>query len=151
MKYPITCLLSILLFAFFVTGCNRRQSNGESPGKESISNQRASLDNSIVIESPDFADPEIKKYYCSFTAYLKKVVTTIRNKDERATMKLFSEEGKQFDDRNTMEEKARAIPAEEQKFTTWLMQSYPYQKEIFESDFYKKFTGDEYKTSPEKK
>lgn len=152
MKKSIARFLSIPLITFLIASCNNsKQSNAEVKANQSENDKKASADNSIEIETPDFIDPAIKQYYSSYTAYLKKVVTAIRNKDDDATMKLFNEEGKQFDNKNEMEEKARSTPEKEQKFTTWLMQSYPYQKEIIESGVYKKFTGDYYKTLNEKK
>ena len=105
--------------------------------------KRVSKNSHIDIQAPDFADPQIKKYYSNYTAYLKKVVTAIRNQDEAGTMKIFREEGKQWDNRNEMDQKAKT--EEEQKFTTWLMQSYPYQTEIIKSDYYKKYTEEYYK------
>ena len=54
-------------------------------------------------------------------------------------MKLFKEEGKKFKNKNQIYQKTASTPEEEQKFTTWLVQSLPYQKEIVQCDFYKKF------------
>ncbi len=83
MKIPINGFLHIVLFAFLFTGCNNaKQSNAEAKENQSQSNKEVVAGNNIEIEAPDFADPAIKQYYSSYTAYLKKVVTTIRNKDE---------------------------------------------------------------------
>ena len=140
----ISGFLFILLFTILFAGCNdSKQKNAEAKENprqsDAKTDKQASANNRIDLQAPDFAHPVIKQYYDSYTAYLKKVVTAIRNKDEAGTMKLFREEGKQFDNMNKMEQKARSAPGEEQKFTTWLMQSVPYQKEIIQSDYHKKY------------
>ncbi len=138
MKVKVCTLVLSFLFTILFTASigqnnNGLQKNQAQSNKQNLSKQK------IDLTAPDFSDPTIKQYYQTYTAYIKKVVTTIRDKDEAGTMKLFSEEGKQFENMNKMEKKARATPEEEQKFTTWLMQSFPYQKEIIQSDYYKKF------------
>ncbi len=141
MKIRIHFFLFIILFTVLFAGCNdSKQTNTEAKENQPQSDKQASLNNNIDLQAPELADPSIRQYYNSDTTYLKKVVTAIRNKDEAGTMKLFTEEGKQFDNMNEMEIKARSTPEEEQKFTTWLMQAYPYQKEVIQSDYYKKFT-----------
>jgi len=72
-------------------------------------------------------------------------VVSIRNKDEAATMKLLREEGKQWNNKNEMEEKARANSTEEQKYTSWLRETIPYQSEIAQSEYYKKYNEEYYK------
>lgn len=157
MKISIPNFLFILLFTIlFFSGCNEsKQKNTEAkenpPQSDLGVDKQASANNNIDLQAPDFADPAIKQYYASYTTYLKKVVTAMRNKDEGGTMKIFREEGKQFNNSNEMEQKARATPEEEQKFTTWLMQSYPYQKEIIQSNYYKKYTEEYYKNIKGKK
>ncbi len=94
------------------------------------------------------ADPALKKYYESNTTYIKKVLTAIRNKDEAATMKLLAEE--EFKNKKEMETEARSTPEEEQKFIGWLMLSAPYQTEIVQSEYYKKYNEEYYKNVKEK-
>jgi PBP1b-binding outer membrane lipoprotein LpoB len=133
MKIRIYNFLFILLFTILFAGCNeRKQTNTKAkenqPQSDLKTDKQASANNDIDLQAPDFADPELKRYYSVYTAYLKKVVTAIRDKDETGTMKIFREEGKQFDNRNEMDQKAK--PEEEQKFTSWLLQSMPLQTEI---------------------
>ncbi len=146
MKIRIHFFLFIILFTVLFAGCNdSKQTNTEAKENQPQSDKQASLNNNIDLQAPELADPAIRQYYNSYTTYLKKVVTAIRNKDEAGTMKLFTEEGKQFDNMNEMEIKARFTPEEEQKFTTWLMKSYPYQKEVIQSEYYKKYQEEYYK------
>ena len=150
MKAKISFHTIIPLCTLIILACNNgNESNAQTEKKDSPkeakTDKRVSENGNTDIQAPDFADPQIKKYYSNYTAYLKKVVTAIRNKDEAGTMKIFREEGKQWDNKNEMEEKARSTPEEEQKFTTWLMQSYPYQTEIIRSDYYKKYSEEYYK------
>ena len=98
------------------------------------------------IKVPDYADPEIKQFYQSYISYTKKVLVAIRKKDEAAVMKLFKEEGNQFDVKaQEMEKRVRTNPTEEQKWKTYIIQIYPYQKEIIQSVYYKKFMEEYYK------
>ena len=98
------------------------------------------------IKVPDYADPEIKQFYQSYISYTNKVLVAIRKKDEAAVMKLFKEEGNQFDVKaQEMEKRVRTNPTEEQKWKTYIMQIYPYQKEIIQSVYYKKFNEEYYK------
>ena len=148
MKAKISFHTIIPLFTLIILACNNgnetnAQNEKKDNAKEAKTDKRVSENSHIDIQAPDFADPQIKKYYSNYTAYLKKVVTAIRNQDEAGTMKIFREEGKQWDNRNEMDQKAKT--EEEQKFTTWLMQSYPYQTEIIKSDYYKKYTEEYYK------
>ena len=150
MKAKISFHTIIPLFTLIILACNNgNETNAQTEktaiSKEAKKDKRVSENSHIDIQAPNFADPQIKKYYSNYTAYLKKVVSAIRNKDEAGTMKIFREEGKQWDNKNEMEEKARSTPEEEQKFTAWLMQSYPYQTEIIKSDYYKKYTEEYYK------
>jgi hypothetical protein len=147
MKIGISAFLFTVLFNILFVACNNsKETNAEAketqPQSDLKTYTQVSANNNIDLQTPDFADPKIKQYYTHYTAYLKKVVTSIRNKDEAGAMKLFREEGKQFEDQMKWEKKARSTPEEEQKFTTWLMQSFPYQKEIIQSDYYKKFNED---------
>lgn len=100
------------------------------------------------LQPPAFSDPELNKYYTGYTAYMNKVVTAIRNKDEEVTMALFNSEGKNYFNMYEMEKKAKI--ADEQKFNDWLMTAYPYQKEIVQSAYYKKFNEEYYKNVKEK-
>lgn len=148
MKAKISFHTIIPLCTLIILACNNgnetnAQTEKKDSPKEAKKEKRVSGNSHIDIQAPNFADPQIKKYYSNYTAYLKKVVTAIRNQDEAGTMKIFREEGKQFDNRNEMDQKAKT--EEEQKFTTWLMQSYPYQTEIIKSDYYKKYTEEYYK------
>ncbi len=150
MKIGISAFLFTVLFNILFVACNNsKETNEQAKESQPQSNLKmdtqVSANNNIDLQTPDFADPKIKQYYTRYTAYLKKVVTSIRNKDEAETMKIFTEEGKQFDNKNEMETRARSTPEEEQKFLTWLMQSMPLQTEIIQSDYYKKFTEEYYK------
>lgn len=150
MKIRISGFLFIPLFIILFAGCkDSKQTNTEakeSPSQsDSKTDKQASANNNIDLKAPDLADPALKKYYSDYTAYIKKVVTAIRNKDDTGTTKLFREEGNQFDNSSTMEQKVRATAGEEQKFTTWFMQSVPLLQEIVRSDYYKKFNDEYYK------
>lgn len=150
MKIKIPFLSLVLLFTILFEGCS--DDKKAITAKENLpqSDEPVSANNNSDLQPPDFTDPELKGYYSVYTAYLKKVVIAIRNKDEAGTMKIFREEGKQFDNRNEMEQKAKSSPEEEQKFTTWLMQSMPLQTEIVQSDYYKIFSEEYYKMAKEK-
>lgn len=148
MKNTITPCLFIALFTILSTGCtdNKKTNEATTESKQQTdgkTDKPASADNSINLQAPDFADPALTQHYKNYTEYIKKLVTAIRNKDEAGTMKLFTEEGKQFDNRNEIDQKAQS--AEKEKFTTWLLQSAPYQREIVESPYYKKFMEEHYK------
>ncbi len=123
------------------SGTAGNDTTGTKPGHTVPTGSAADL------EAPNFADPALQQYFASYTDYIKKVVGAIQNKDEAATMKLFTDEGKQFNNKNEMEQKARA--ADEQKFTTWLLQTAPYQRIIVESDYYKKWNEEYYKNVKE--
>jgi hypothetical protein len=151
MKMRINFHILIAFFTLVMSGCNN-SNQAKDNTKETIQSDAekdktvsSNTVNGDELEPPDFADAELKQYYKDYSAYLIKGVTTIRNKDEAGTMKLFREQGKQFGNINEMEQKARATPEEEQKFTTWLMQAYPYQKEIIQSEYYKKFEKEDIK------
>ena len=155
MKTSIYNFLFILLFTILFVECkDSKQTNTEA--KENLAqsdlktDKQPSANNNIDLQAPDFADPAFKKYYSDYTAYIKRVVTTIRNKDEAGTMKIFREEGNQFDNSSTMEAKVRSTPEEEQKFTTWFMQSIPLSQEIVRSNYYKKFNEEYFKNVKEK-
>ena len=155
MKIRIRFFSFVLLFTILFAGCNdSKQTNTEAkenpPQSDLKTDKQASANNNIDLQAPDLTDPELKKYFSDYTAYLKKVVTSIRNKDEAGTMKIFREEGNQFDNSSTMEAKVRTTPEEEQKFTTWFMQSIPLLQEIVRSDYYKKFNEEYYKKVKEK-
>lgn len=143
-------ILRFFLFAILFIGCkDSKQKNTEE--KVNLSQNDLETDKqNIDLKAPDLTDPTLKKYYNDYTAYIKKTVTTIRNKDDAGAMKLFKEEGNQFDNSSAMEQKARATPGEEQKFTTWFMQSVPLLQEIVRSDYYKKFNEEYYKKIQEK-
>ena len=93
------------------------------------------------VSVPDFADPQVKQFYNSYTDYTIKVLKAIRQKDEAATMELFRTEGGQYGNKmQEMENKVRSNPAEEEKWKPYIMKMFPYQKEIVQSAYYKKFT-----------
>ncbi|MEO5948452.1 MAG: hypothetical protein ABIP79_16665 [Chitinophagaceae bacterium] len=143
MKIKHILFLSVVFFTVLFAGCtDNNQSKTETkesqPQKEVTTDTRTS-----DLQAPDLADPVLKEYYSSYTTYLNNVIAAIRDKDETRAMKLFSEEGKKFNDNNNMEKKAQAADA--QKFNTWLMQSMKYQSEIVQSDYYKKFNEEYYK------
>jgi len=131
----------VLFCSLLFSGCkdNTEDKKNEKEIDRAGVNEKKSAEISDF-KPPDFNDPALKQYYAEYTQYLKSVATTIRNRDEAGTMKLFREEGKQWDNRNEMEDKARSSPEEEQKFTTWLIQSLPYNKEIVQSEYYKKYS-----------
>ncbi len=130
MKMLPLCAITLLIFLLLLR-CGegkKEKSINYVDNKENTSPSQPHTTSDFT--APDFNDPTLKQYYTSYTDYLKKVVAAIRSNDEAGTMKLFREEGKQWDNRNEMEDKARSSPEEEQKFTTWLMKSLPYNKEI---------------------
>ncbi|MEO6611383.1 MAG: hypothetical protein ABIT05_04595 [Chitinophagaceae bacterium] len=144
----------ILAFAgFLFTGCSNNKEpkttgTAENTATGTKTGNTVPTGSAADLEAPDFSDPALKQYFALYTNYLKKVIVSIQNKDEAGTMKLFTDEGKQFNNKNEMEEKARA--AEEQKFTAWLMQTAPYYRIIVESDYYKKWNEEYYKNVKEK-
>ncbi len=141
------CGLFIILITIFFAGCNGQTKTEEK--NQSQSDKQTTANNSIDLQAPDLADPSLKKYFENYTAYIKKVVTSVRNKDEAETMKLFREN--EFKNKNEMEQKAASTtPEEEQKFTAWLIQSAPYQTEIIQSEYYKKYNEEYYKNVKEK-
>lgn len=146
MKKKIFNLLFFVFTTLLFGRCNdRKQTNAAAKENQSQNDKTISTKDNIDLQVPDFTDPEVKKYYESYTAYIKEVVLLIRNKDEAATLKLLNDKGKQFGYNIKWEEKARSTPEEEQKFSAWLMQSMPYQKEIIQSEYFKKFNEEHYK------
>ncbi len=142
---------AFLLIFFFIQCSDHKTSTSEStevPEKNKIENIPAGNSD---LQSPDFSDPAVKQYYADYTAYLKKTVTSIRNKDEAGTMKILREEDSRWGkEKEKMEAKAKSSPEEEQKFNTWLMQIYvPYDKEIVQSDYYKKYAEEHRKNVQE--
>jgi len=151
MKMRTNFYILISFFTLVILSCTNDKQAKDSATETIQSNaekDKTASPNSInasELEPPEFADAELKQYYKNYSAYLINVVAAIRNKDEAGAMKLFREQGKQFDNINDMEMKVRTVPEEEQKFTTWLMQAYPYQKEIIQSEYYKKFEKEDIK------
>jgi hypothetical protein len=146
MKIKTFCLSTIVFITLFFAGCNDNKQTKTEKELSQTDDKAAKKDaanNNIQINAPDFADPELKLYFNDYTNYLKKVLTAINNQDESGSIKLFTEEGRKFDNRNEMEQKAQA--QEKEKFNTWLMQTIPYQKIIVQSDYYKKFSEEYYK------
>jgi hypothetical protein len=99
--------------------------------------QKASTQNLASIAAPDLADVQMKQYFGDFTAFLKKVIPAIRNKDEAATMKMLTAIGNKFDNLNEIEKKAQSRG--EQTYNNWFMKIVPYQKELILSDYFSKF------------
>jgi len=140
--------LAFLFFihSVFILSCNESNPvNLEGKQTPVAGETKTSAKNIADLQAPDLTDPGLKKYFGAYNEYLKKVVVSIRNKDEAATMKIFREEGKQWDNKNEMEEKARANSTEEQKYTSWLRETIPYQSEIAQSEYYKKYNEEYYK------
>ncbi len=107
---------------FFTAACNgdkevdtgTKETNSQN---STVNNETASRKEGPELIVPDFNDPAVKQYYTGYSAYLSKVVASIRLKDEEGTMKIFREEGNQWDaEKDKMEKKATATPEEEQKF-----------------------------------
>lgn len=143
MKINHSVFLSMVFFTVLLGGCtdnkeSKTETKDSQPQKEVTTDTQPS-----DLQAPDLADPVLKEYYFSYTTYLNNVVAAIRDKDETRAMKLFTEEGKKFNNNNEMDKKAQE--AEAQIFNTWLMQSMKYQKEIVQSDYYKKFNEEYYK------
>jgi len=145
-------LLALAFAGLLLAGCNNnKETKPTATGEKATTDTKPGTDVAASVTdlvAPQFADPELRQYFALYTAYLKKVVASIQNKDEAGTMKIFTEEGKQFNKINDMEQKAKA--ADEQVFTTWLMQTIPYQKIIVGSDYYKKWNEEYYKKVKEK-
>lgn len=151
MKTKILVALPALLLACFFTNCSDNKTattesteNVQKDKTEEKPSTNATLESSQV---PDFNDPAAKQYYTGYIAYLTKVVTSIRNKDEAGTMKIFREEGGQWDkDKEKMEAKVKSTPEEEQKYNAWFMQSVvPLLQETARSDYFKKYNEEYYK------
>jgi len=143
--------LLLLICIFFIAACSddKEVNTGtkETNAKNStVNNETASQKEGPELIVPDFNDPAVKQYYTGYSAYLTKVAASIRNKDEEGTMKLFREEGNQWDaEKGKMEKKATSTPEEEQKFNGWLIQSLAYVKEIVQSPYYTKYNEEYYK------
>lgn len=152
MKKRNFCFLSLVFLTLLVAGCNDSKTKPgmkeEKVTEEVKTDKDVPVHNSSNLEAPNFTNTELKQYYSTYTAYINKVVTAIQNKDEVTTMKIFNEEGKQFNNLNEMEKKARS--EDEQEFAAWLMHAMPYQKIIIESEYYKKFNEAYYKKVKEK-
>ena len=144
MKKRIHFALPLVLVAVLFTKCaDHKPASSETIEvvEKDKADRKPSVNANLESEVPDFSAPAAKQYYGGFIAYLKKVVTTIRNKDEAGVMKLFREEGSQWDnDRDKMEALAKSTPADEQKFNTWYLQSVvPLLHEVVRSDYYRKY------------
>ncbi len=97
----------------------------------------------ITIKVPDFADPQVKIFYNAYAGHLIKCVEAIRQKDEAKATALFKNPGAQL----VKQEKKLAKelvknPVEKQKYLQFAEQAYPYLKEVKESAFYKKVSGE---------
>ncbi len=124
-------LLFTIALGFVMNAAFTQDKTTAKPGSQAIQ----------TIQVPDFADPQVKQFYQSYTDYTIKVVKAIRQKDEAATMQLFRTEGRQYGNKmHEMENKVRSNPAEEKKWEPYIMKMFPYQKEIVQSAYYKKFT-----------
>jgi hypothetical protein len=150
MKTKILIALPALLLACFFTNC----SDNKTAATESTevvqkdkTEEKPSTNADLDAGVPDFNDPSAKQYYAGYIAYLKKVVTSIRSKDEAGTMKIFREEGGQWDkDKDKMEALAKSTPEEEQEYNTWFLQSVmPLLQETVRSDYFKKYNEEYYK------
>jgi PBP1b-binding outer membrane lipoprotein LpoB len=148
----ISSLLLIVSIGFIMGGCgDSKQTKTESKEVQPAHENKTANEttgNLSELTAPDFNDQARKEYYSSFTSYLKKVVTSIQNKDEEGTMNIFRQESARFNNKNEMDQEAQA--AEKDKFNSWLMQTIPYQKIIVESDYYKKYNEEYNKKVKEK-
>ncbi len=149
MKTKILVALPAFLLAFSFTNCSDHKTviteSTENVQKDKTENPATTVDMQPSV--PDFSDRAAKQYYTGYIAYLTKVVTSIRNKDEAGTMKIFREEGNQWDkDKEEMEAKVKSTPEEEQKFNAWFLQSVvPLLQETVRSDYFKKYNEEYHK------
>ncbi len=148
MAKTVYSLFCVAFFSLLLAGCgDSKETKTEGKADQSETSgkmDKVQADNTDTeVKAPDFTNPELKKYFGIYTAYLNKVVASIQNMDEVGTMKIFTEEGKQFNDKNEMEQKAQS--EEKEVFNAWLLETMPAQKIIVTSDYYKKFNEAYYK------
>jgi hypothetical protein len=79
--------LLLLIGMLFTAACNNdkevntgtKETNSQN---RILNNETASRKEGPVLIVPDFSDPAVKQYYTGYSAYLSKVVASIRNKYE---------------------------------------------------------------------
>jgi hypothetical protein len=137
MKIKIQSFLFLVFFTIFFAGCNGQTKTKEK--NQPRSDKQPSVKSNINIQVPDFNDAAINQYYKTFTNYIKKAVTAVRNKDEAAWNGLV-EESKQFggEEEAGIWAKAKSTPEGKQKAEAWEKQAMPYLAEIIQSDYNKK-------------
>ncbi len=103
---------------------------------------KRNIDTTIKINVPDFADAMVASFYKAYAAHIINCVKAIRTKDV-AKINAALDNGNRFNDSlPIVEKKVTAIPAERQKFRDFLIQTFPYQKEIVQSEYYKNYMND---------
>ena len=79
--------------------------------------KKSTSQNLISLQVPDFADPEIKKFYAAYSNPLAKCVEAIREKNETKVTALFKNPGEQLvADEKLLSPKVIKNPVEKQKY-----------------------------------
>lgn len=126
-KMILSCIISFLFSNAFPQNIESTKTNSQNP---------------INIIVPDFADPEVRKFYYEYSNHLVKCVEAIRQKDEAKVTGLFKNPGEQL----VAREKILAVKVvknagEKQKYMKFAAQVYPYIKEVEQSAYYQKLYG----------
>ena len=109
---------------------------------QDTTNQKKSSQSAITIKVPDFADPEIKSFYTTYSNHLIKCILAIREKNEAKATALFKDPGEQLVAREKIIVKELVKnPVEKQKYVQLAEQVYPYIKELERSAYYQKLYG----------
>ena len=126
-----TTILAFTLCLFI----NCAFTQGTTPNKKNSQSE-------ISIKVPDFADPEIKSFYTTYSNHLIKCIKAIRQKDEESATALFKNPGEQLVARDKiLAKEVVKNPKEKQKYMQFAAQVYPYIKEVQNSTYYQKLVG----------
>jgi len=87
----------------------------------------------LIIDVPKFDNPAATQFYEAYTAYVKKAVTAIRNKDEAAWKSLVKDE-KDLNEKEKQMLKTKLTPGDLKRKQALLMRAMPYLQEIDQSD-----------------
>lgn len=124
-------LILTLTFSFFITSAFTQT------GSKKDSSQSA-----VSIKVPDFADPEVKAFYQTYSEHLIKCIQAIREKNEDKVTALFKDPGEQLVAREKILVKDLVKNSvEKQKYMQFAQQAYPYIKELEQSVYYQKMYG----------
>ena len=96
----------------------------------------------VSINVPDFANPEVKAFYESYSDHLIKCIQAIREKNESKVTALFKDPGEKLVNREKeLVKELVKDPVEKQKYVAFAQQAYPYVKEVQQPAYYKKLYG----------